>query len=359
MNYLKVLKKNFKKYIKGANMIDIDTKKTILEDINMMINKIKKCNSKTMYNIYLYELKCLYCLCEELNITDYPNIDNYSNKSILINENKFYDKYRNQLSQDKAYHLEFSKNSKNIDYYKYQDLNNYSFQIEISATDNIELMCEFLNDYDPRIYNLFKQLLVENRIIVTEEINDSNEMRTPAYIVFSYGSYLPYVVINSEKLLTDSINLVHELGHVYDNNLKRSNKIFNQKKINCLDEVISYYFQFVYVDYLKNRNLFKQDVQNIKYVYNYPFTEFINKIGPEYEKEKKIEESDIDEYLNYTYGIAIAYHFLERYRDNPEKTKNEINNFIALNGQYNMMEMLEKFKLKDELIDSKILRKYI
>lgn len=153
-------------------MIDIDTKKTILEDINMMINKIKKCNSKTMYNIYLYELKCLYCLCEELNITDYPNIDNYSNKSILINENKFYDKYRNQLSQDKAYHLEFSKNSKNIDYYKYQDLNNYSFQIEISATDNIELMCEFLNDYDPRIYNLFKQLLVENRIIVTEEIND-------------------------------------------------------------------------------------------------------------------------------------------------------------------------------------------
>ena len=69
-------------------MIDIDTKKTILKDINMMINKIKKCNSKTMYNVYLYELEDLYYLCEQLNITDYPNIDNYSNKSSASNNNK-------------------------------------------------------------------------------------------------------------------------------------------------------------------------------------------------------------------------------------------------------------------------------
>lgn len=55
-------------------MIDIDTKKTIFKDINMMINKIKKCNSKTMYNVYLYELEYLYYLCEQLNITGYHNI---------------------------------------------------------------------------------------------------------------------------------------------------------------------------------------------------------------------------------------------------------------------------------------------
>ena len=342
-------------------MIDIDTKRTIFKDINMMINKIKKCNSKTMYNVYLYELECLYYLCEELSINDYPNIENYSNKSIGINEDKLYDKYCNQLLNDKAYHLEFSKNSKNIDYCKYQNLNNFSLQIEINPIDNIELMCEFLNDYDTRIYNIFKQLLVENRIIVTEKNTISNEMKTPAWILISYGSYHPYIVINSEKCISDSINLIHELGHAYDNQMKKSNKILYQKRINCLEEVISCYFQFIYIDYLKNKNLFKKELQNTKYIYNIPFVEYIDKIEAEYKKinEKYIEDNILDEYLNYTYGIAIAYHFLERYKNDSEKTKKEINEFIVLNGQYNMMEMLEKFNLKNELVDSKILKKYI
>ncbi len=342
-------------------MVDIETKQTIFKDIKMMINKIKKCNSKTMYNIYLYELECLYYLCEELNINDYPNIENYSKKSILINEDKIYYKYINQLLNDKNYHLEFSKNSKNIDYYKYQDLNNYSFQAEISPIDNIELMCEFLNSYDTRIYNIFKQLLVENRIIVSEKVDNLNEIKVSAWVALSYGSYHPYIVINSENSLSDSINLIHELGHVYDNNIKKSNKIFNQKRINCLGEVISCYFQFIYIDYLKNKKIFKQELQNTKYIYNIPFVEYINKIEMEYKKinEKYMENNILDEYLNYTYGIAIAYHFLERYKKNPENTKKEINKFIALNGQYNMMEMLEKFELKDELLNSKILKKYI
>lgn len=345
-------------------MIDDDIKKTIFGDVYMMINKIKKCNSKTMYNIYLYELEALYCLCGMLKIDDYPKLENYSNKSFIIDETKCYNEYYNQLMKDKNYHLEFAKNLENVDYYKYQDNQNFKIKIDINIEDSIYLMCEFLKKYDIRIYDLFKTLLFQNRIIINNQEETEykfNEIKTPAYTISSYGSYLPYIVVDPNNFLSDSIDIVHELAHVFDYQFKRSNKIYNQKKFNCLDEVVSYYLQFVYTDYLNNENIFKQDIKNISMCYNYPFIEYVTKIEEEYDKLniKDICDSDLDECLNYAYGIAIAYHFLDRYKSNAEQTKKEMYDFITLNGKYNMMEMLEKFKLKEELKNSKILKKYL
>lgn len=134
-----------------------------------------------------------------------------------------------------------------------------------------------------------------------------------------------------------------------------------QKKMNCLDETIAYYLQFVYIDYLSKKKIFDNNINNLYYGYNATYVEHIGKIKEEYNllNKNSIYDSYIDEYLNYTYGIVIAYHFLERYKIDPEKTKREIKNFVMLNGQYNMMEMLEMFNLKEEILDSKILKKYI
>ena len=134
-----------------------------------------------------------------------------------------------------------------------------------------------------------------------------------------------------------------------------------QKKINCLEEVISYYLQFVYTDYLSKKKIFDRNIAKLYYGYSAPYIEYIGKIKEEYSTLDKynICDSYIDEYLNYTYGIVIAYHFLERYKIDPEKTKKEVKNFVMLNGQYNMMEMLEIFNLKEEILDSKILKKYL
>ena len=67
-------------------MIDEDIKKTIINDIYKVINKIKNCKSKSMYNIYLYELEVLYYLCNNIGIEDYPLLENYSLKSYEVND---------------------------------------------------------------------------------------------------------------------------------------------------------------------------------------------------------------------------------------------------------------------------------
>lgn len=344
-------------------MIDNDVKNTIINDINKVINKIKKCKSKSMYNIYLYELEALYYLCNNLGIEDYPKIENYSSKSYEVNDDKLMKKYMKQLLKDKKYHLEFSNNEKIIDIEKSKNELNYVIDNNINMDQIIEIMLEFLKDYDIELYNIFVKLYNENRIIInnTENYDCTSELLTPAYTINSYGTFTPYMVINYTDDLDDSVNIVHELGHIYDYIQVRSNKINMQKKMNCLDEVISYYLQFVYTDYLSKKKIFDKNIDNLYYGYSAPYIEYIGKIKEEYSILDKynIYDSYIDEYLNYTYGVAIAYHFLEKYKVDPEKTKNDINNFIMLNGQYNMMEMLDIFNLKEELLDSKILKKYL
>ena len=106
-------------------MIDVDVKNTIINDIYKVINKIKNCKSKSMYNIYLYELDSLYYLCHQIGLKDYPKLENYSYKSYEANDDKLMKKYMKQLLKDKKYHLEFSKNEKNIDKDKYKNQQNH------------------------------------------------------------------------------------------------------------------------------------------------------------------------------------------------------------------------------------------
>jgi len=344
-------------------MIDVDVKNTIINDIYKVINKIRNCKSKSMYNTYLYELEALYYLCNNLGIEDYPKIENYSSKSYELNDDKLMKKYMKQLLKDKKYHLEFVKNEKNIDKDKYKNNQNFIINNDVKMNQIIKIMFEFLKDYDIELYNIFVKLYNENRIIINNIVyyDCTSELLSPAYTINSYGSFTPYMVIKYTDDLDDSVNIIHELGHIYDYMQIRSNKVSMQKKINCLEEVISYYLQFVYTDYLSKKKIFDRNIANLYYGYSASYIECIGKIKEEYNllNKNSICDSYIDEYLNYTYGIVIAYHFLERYKIDPEKTKKEIKNFVMLNGQYNMMEMLEMFDLKEEILDSKILKKYL
>lgn len=135
-------------------MIDEDIKKTIINDIYKVINKIKNCKSKSMYNIYFYEIEALYYLCNTLEIEDYPKLENYSYKTYEVNDDKLMEKYMKQLLKDKEYHLEFSKNQKNIDKDKYKNEQNFIINNNIKMDEIIIIMFEFLKDYDIDLYNI-------------------------------------------------------------------------------------------------------------------------------------------------------------------------------------------------------------
>lgn len=340
--------------------MDERIKQTIFKDIYKVLNEIKRCSSKSRYNILLSELHSLYYLCDELKITDYPKINDYSYKSINIDYMKDSCRFYQQILDSIKYHIKFAENYKTINYDKYDNNFNYVIENKISLNDNIKLVIEFLKKYDSKLLDLFYLLVDNNRVLTIDDTIDKNEsLYTPAQTICCCGSYKPYILLKTQNNIADSINIIHELSHCYEymKNDYISSRVFIQKRHNCLEEVSSYYLQFVYTAYLKNKKIFVQDLEHSEIGYNYACITMLKDL---YKSLTNIEQADnIDEELNYSYGIVIAYHFLDRYLNNPEKTKKEIENFILFNGQYNMMEMLEKFNLKEELIDSKILKKYI
>lgn len=339
-----------------------EIKKTIFKDIYIVINKIKKCNSKSTYSILINELYTLYKLCEDFDITDYPKLENYSFKSI-----EYINKENNivyEILKNKDYHLEFAETNQVLDDLRYNNLSSYAIRNFFNSYDYLDIIYDFLNQYDENLLKLFKEMIFEGRIIISD-INEENNghVHTPAYTVCSYGSYKPYIVVEQENCIADLVHLVHELAHVkeYINSNNISNKIQVQKEHNCLEEVYSYFLQNLFILYLDKIKFKKEDIKTIKLGYDYTFYKYIEQLWQAILdiEDKQILNADIIEYLNYTYGIAIGYHFIDRYLSDPINTKKEIDSFIILNGQYDMINLLEKFNLKDELIDSKILKKYL
>ena len=339
-----------------------EIKRTIFKDIYNVITKIKKCNAKSSYSILMNELYTLYSLCDELGIDDYPKIENYSSKSIEYDNSEITFAY--EVFNNYDYYLRFSENYKNIDNEKYQNPSSYAIKNFFHSFDYIYLVRDFLHDYDPRILRVFDEMNEDGRIfIVSVNHRDEKDMHTPAYTSFSFGSFKPYIVLEGENCVADLINIVHEIAHTteYMNSSVVSNKVLKQRNYNCLNEVYSYFLQNLFIRHLKDIKFNLHDTKTAELGYNYTYYLWINKL---HEclinlKEKQVLDLNIIEYLNYTFGIAIGYHFIERYLEDPDKTKKEIADFIILNGQYNLSDMLEKFNLKDELIDSKVLKKYI
>lgn len=340
--------------------MDVEIKQTIFKDIYKLIYEIKKCKSKSRYNALYLDLYTLYDMCKILKITDYPKLENYSNKSFEDDVFKLINNFSDQVEKDFDYHLEFTNNVNNINENKYDGF--YITQNIIFIEETLYLVYDFLNSYDKKLLKTFDDLRNSNKVLKTN--NDTklnNELKVPAQTIASLGIFKPYLIIEEQNSITDSINIIHELGHCYDsiNNKTISNKIFNQKRINCLEEVYSFYLQFIYIEYLKNKKIYLEDIEKAISGYNYTYVYMIKELNKSLNGFKEQNFDVISDELNYSYGIATAYHFLDRYLIDPEKTKIEIEKFVLLNGQYNMMETLEKFNLKDELLDTKILKKYI
>lgn len=334
-----------------------EIKKTIFKDIYNLINNIKKCSSTSQYTKFITELNTLFNMCDELGISDYPKLEDYSYKSIKL-KNMGLDFYYNILI-NYQYHLDFSNNYKNIDENKY--LYNNEIIKDCFDTDNYFYIIEdFLYEYDPDLLKIYYDTITSGRMLWVKPCRkEGEELYTPAYTTISYGSFKPYIIIKRENNVTDLINIVHELGHAkeYINAASISKKVLNQKEFNCLSEVYSYFLQNLFIKYLEKIHFYLNDIDTAKLGYNYTFYHWIKKLN-EVLNDKNINPT-IVEYLNYTYGIGISYHFIDRYIIDPEKTKKDIDEFVIFNGQYNFISILDKYNLKDEIIDSKILKKYI
>ena len=77
--------------------MDVEIKQTIFKDIYKLIYEIKKCKSKSRYNALYLDLYTLYDMCKILKITDYPKLENYSNKSFEDDVFKLINNFSDQV----------------------------------------------------------------------------------------------------------------------------------------------------------------------------------------------------------------------------------------------------------------------
>ena len=254
-------------------------RQSIFKDMHNVINEIKKCKSST-YTVLLNELGTLYNLCDELNITDYPKLEDYSVKSIPYKEEKNLE-YAYKVISNYEYHLKFSNNYKKINSKRYLNPNSFVIKNFFDAQKYLYIINDFFNKYDSSLSKLFNNMCDEGRIIrIVDYGKNEDDLFTPAYTICSYGSYDPYVVFKIENATPDLINLVHEMGHVkeFTNVSNVSKKVLYEREYNCFTEVYSHFLQNLFIRYLNEINFYPEDVKVASLGYNYTFYHWIKKL---------------------------------------------------------------------------------
>lgn len=338
-------------------------RRLIFKDIMNVIYRIKRCRSKSMEQKYSLELCSLYYLCDELGIDDYPKIENYSTKNVYKNDLVEYKMFLDQFENNFDYHIEFSKN---VDHLNEEIELKREEQNVVCMEETIDITTDFLCEFDPFLAKIFKRKLNDGRIILNGgKIPHLNNLveddSSVALTIHSYGSFSPYVVLNFHGTIQDASSLSHEIGHCYiaERDFVNSYHVVRQKKINHFVEVYPYFINFCFHQYCIKNRIYISDSKIVMDGYNQLLIPYLTNLKQSLEGNTELDYYDLLECLDYNYGISIALHFYDRYLRDPEKTKREMNQFIEDDGNYRFMEMLERYHLKEELIHSKVLKKYL
>ncbi len=338
--------------------------KQIFNDINKLIYEIKRCKSKSMYNVLLIDYVSLVELCEEIGITDYPDLDDYSVKTLDVSDINILNAKKEILEKNGLYYKEISKlgtrfiNKYDID----RNLRYENFlKSKISINDTIDLTYDFLKQFDKKILKSLENTMNLGRIIAVKQTG--NKITDYGATYYSSGIFEPIIYINYEETLCDSATLIHENGHnfLFQNSSSLSNKIKIKREVNNFPEVLPHFLELVYYDYLKEMKIYADDVNILKR--SYDATTAVNLENFNHILNKEIDlRKDYNEYSfieTYALGMTIAYYFYDNYLFDPEKTKDNIMKFIFNDGLYDIDYLLNSYGLKsDEIAKPYLLEKH-
>ena len=333
---------------------DILIEQMVRSDILNIVRRMKRCHSKSMYDKLISDLEKLYELANILQFDDILNVDNYSYKTFSKDYTKIVKKQKKFYNENYEFNYELTDNYLYIlNKYPNQKFNYYVTEMNIKESQT--LVAEFLNKFDKKIYESFKNCVMNNRFIYinSDECDFFDDGLT------LYGNYFtPYVLIDDQRSIFTAVTSIHEAGHIYDfDNL-------NERKYNYLSEIYSHFLELVFGDYLAENKI---DCQNVKYEYLDNLEENIIDLS-NLLKENIITNLDfrqkysqINSIVEYTYGMILALEFHNIYLQDKELGMYKINNFSKTKNEYNNpFDVIEKFKFnKDEILEGKILQKYI
>ena len=277
-------------------------------------------------------------------------------------------------------------NFKNI---KYPFYKNYHICNYLPLDRIISLVKEFYLDFgDDNIEKFIKSFNKDNLYIEPFEANYSG-------LLFPFDLIKKNIILINNNLPQDlyfASSLAHELGHAYESYLYYKRDLFD-KGSTIFSEVVSSFFEYLFLKYIKDNNLYQKEINNelnVFYIelFNDAFSSSIissmknrvindnGEICLDDEKamdnaEKKKEElnyyRDLPNYKDkirfrdpiiYYIGKIIAISLYHNYLQDP---KEFMKNFNTVLVNYPRTKSIDSFEVvgitKDELLSGKVLKK--
>ena len=341
----------------------VSLEQSIHKDLSYVIRKLNEIDNATDFDSLaaIYDVLNKIASLNNIDTIECDEIDElykkYDIDSIVNNLNK---RIINNYSNNYKLNKKFASIVKDLkDPYKE---NEYvpKYETRISNNKTIDYVKDFYKNYDDDIYSFIKDYLKHERLFFIDRL-----FETSGGCILDCGKFLkPYTFIESDYTICDFNALVHELMHIYFQNIEVNYTEEEQmrKNLNNFGEVYSEFIELIAMDYLKDTSFNKDEVYSLKVEYDNDMIENLalyNKLL--FKKKRYLNNLEI--FINsemYAYGKVLAYHFYEQYKDNKEEAKKNIKQFYLDSILYNKKHLLNDYGLdKSEVYTSKVLKKNI
>ena len=164
----------------------------------------------------------------------------------------------NTIFDYKGAHFPFYQRYKSSDYLPYDKIK--------------ELLGEFFYSFDDESIRKFIKEVGNNDIYFAEESSWYSG------VLFSLGALKRYIIVintSYNQNLNFASTIAHELGHAYEKNLYYKNgdiSLLNEYRGNIFGEVISSFFEYAFINFLKEKGYAKEEIKSL--VNNYFHTLF-------------------------------------------------------------------------------------
>ena len=255
-----------------------------------------------------------------------------------------------------------------------------------------ESMYEFLNSYDSKLCKMFKDKI--NNCEIFYSIDFDKDIGENANIDCLRKNFIT-LRYNDRKNIDDAASVMHEFGHSYEHELMYNRNISLLADATPFFEVCSSFFEYAYMNYLKENRLLNKDLKIIFDLYYknillfnidiYTISNYIKKSEfiDIYEETININDEEVwletdrikdklNYYMNslnreplnfrdtYIYGIGklFAVILYDNYKNDPNSFKKEFANALC---NYPLTKDISAFSNlginEEELVSSNILKK--
>ena len=266
-------------------------------------------------------------------------------------------------------------------YHNYKDLNEsltsigekindeYGFKIvdprykaKVNLDEAIKIVANFFKNYNKDIYDFYENFIINGKFYALKNINDQFGLSTMSDELLD-----PYLFIKKSNDIKNITVLAHEMIHVYLSDYQKyiSEDESSNKYINGVNEVYSFFIEYLMLDYLTSINFNKRDIINYK---KSLYSDLIEQLYAFY---TLLEPDDID-FTNYdevvlyndvkiySYGLYFLYHFYDQYKIDKDMAVENITNFMLDSAYYDFNHLINNYGLSEEkLRDYKVLLKHI